>query len=148
MIKWLLQPYNQVSLDDFYAIMRLRQEVFIVEQNCPYLDADGKDPYCHHLMGFVGDDLAAYARLLLPGISYPEASIGRVVTSPKYRGKKYGKQLMQQAIEDINKLYGEVPIRIGAQQYLKKFYEGFRFVDMNEPYLEDGIPHLIMLRNS
>jgi ElaA protein len=148
MIKWLLQSYNQVSLDDFYAIMRLRQEVFIVEQNCPYLDADGKDIYCHHLMGFVNDDLAAYARLLPPGISYPEASIGRVVTSPKYRGKNYGKQLMQEAIEASNKLYGEVPIRIGAQQYLKKFYEGFGFVDMNEPYLEDGIPHLIMLRNS
>jgi ElaA protein len=96
----------------------------------------------------VGEDLAAYARLLPPGISYPEASIGRVVTSPTYRGKNYGKELMQQALEEINKLYGEVPIRIGAQKYLKKFYEGFGFVDMNQPYLEDGIPHLIMLRNS
>jgi ElaA protein len=146
MTEWFLRRFNKLLVADLYAIMRLRQEVFIVEQNCPYLDADGKDLHCHHLMGFIEDELAAYARIVPPGISYKEASIGRVVTSAKHRRQQLGKQLMQQAIDETQQLYGHVPIRIGAQQYLKKFYEGFGFRDLNKPYMEDGIPHIIMLR--
>ena len=147
MIKWKLKLFNELTVAELYAVLRLRGEVFIVEQNCPYLDPDGKDFDSHHLMGYVGEELAAYSRLVFPGISYDEVSIGRVITSPKYRGKEYGKLLMQQSIAEIERMYGHVPIRIGAQAYLKKFYEGFGFVDLNEPYLEDGIPHLIMLKS-
>jgi ElaA protein len=148
MIEWKRRLFTELTLNQLYAIMRLRQEVFVVEQNCPYLDADGKDFHCYHLLGLIGDDLAAYARLVYPGISYEEVSIGRVVTSTKYRSQQFGKQLMQKAIEEIEKLYGHVPVRIGAQQYLQRFYEGFGFVDVGEHYMEDGIPHVTMLRHT
>lgn len=147
MIQWQLKLFNALSPTELYSIFRLRGEVFIVEQNCPYLDTDGKDFHSHHLLGYVGEDLAAYSRLVFPDISYKEVSIGRVVTSAKYRRKEFGRLLMQKSVEEIERIYGKVPIRIGAQAYLKKFYEGFGFVDLNEPYLEDGIPHLIMLRS-
>jgi len=147
MIRWQLKKFEDLSPAELYAILRLRGEVFIVEQNCPYLDTDGKDFHSHHLMGFIGENLAAYSRLVFPDISYDEVSIGRVVTSPKYRRKELGKQLMEKSIKEIERIYGKVPIRIGAQAYLKKFYEAFDFVDLNEPYVEDGIPHLIMLRS-
>lgn len=147
MITWQLKNFEGLSPTQLYTILQLRSEVFVVEQTCPYLDPDGKDLYCHHLMGFVGNDLAVYSRLVPAGISYAEVSIGRVISAPKYRGQQLGKQLMEKSIEAIESLYSKVPIRIGAQAYLKKFYEGFGFVDLNEPYLEDGIPHLIMLRN-
>ncbi len=147
MIQWQLKLFNDLTPAELYSILRLRGEIFIVEQNCPYIDADGKDLNSYHLMGTIGDDLAAYSRLVFPGISYEEVSIGRVATSAKYRRQKFGKLLMQKSIEEIERLYGKVPIRIGAQAYLKKFYEAFCFVDLNEPYLEDGIEHLIMLRS-
>lgn len=147
MLTWVLKPFSELTAQELYVIMRLRSEVFVVEQNCPYLDADGKDFVSWHLCGFVEDKLAAYARLVPSGVSYEvEPSIGRVVTSAEYRRAGYGKLLMEEAIAQSEKLFGKVPLRIGAQAYLKKFYEDFGFVDMNEPYLEDGIPHLIMLR--
>lgn len=146
MINWQIKTFDELSTAELYAILTLRQEVFIVEQNCAYLDTDGKDKKALHLTGFVGKDIAAYCRLLPAGVSYEEVSIGRVITSPAYRMEGYGKQLMQRAIEEINRIYGYVPIRIGAQAYLKKFYEEIGFVDLQEPYLEDGIPHLIMMR--
>ncbi|MBP6730662.1 MAG: GNAT family N-acetyltransferase [Chitinophagales bacterium] len=148
MITWQLKHFNQLTTVELYTILQLRSEVFVVEQTCPYLDPDGKDIYCHHLMGYMGNDLAAYSRLVPAGVSYAEVSIGRVISSPKYRGQQYGKLLMQKAIEEIEQLYGSAPIRIGAQAYLKQFYEGFDFVDLNQPYLEDGIPHIIMLRKA
>ena len=148
MITWQLKHFNQLTTVELYTILQLRSEVFVVEQTCPYLDPDGKDIYCHHLMGYMGNDLAAYSRLVPAGVSYAEVSIGRVISSPKYRGQQYGKLLMQKAIEEIEQLYGSAPIRIGAQAYLKQFYEGFGFVDLNQPYLEDGIPHIIMLRKA
>ena len=146
MIAWKLKLFNELTAAELYNILTLRSEVFIVEQNCPYLDTDGKDFNAHHLMGYLGNDLAAYSRLVFPNISYSEVSIGRVVTSGAYRRKDFGKLLMQKSIEEIERIYGKVPIRIGAQAYLKKFYHGFGFEDMNEPYMEDGIPHMIMLR--
>ena len=148
MIAWQLKPFNDLSVQELYGIMRLRQEVFIVEQNCPYLDADGKDLKSYHLMGFEGDELAAYSRIVLPGVSYDEVSIGRVVSGTKYRKQGYGIFLMKEAIRQIESLYGQVPIRIGAQKYLQKFYEGFGFIREGEEYLEDGIPHIIMVREA
>lgn len=146
MINWQIKTFDELTNTELYAILSLRQEVFIVEQNCAYLDNDGKDVYALHLTGFVDENMVAYCRLIPAGISYEEVSIGRVITSPASRMEGYGKQLMQKAIEQINGIYGNVPIRIGAQAYLKKFYEGFGFKDLDEPYMEDGIPHLIMLR--
>lgn len=147
MLNWQLKTFEELTVTELYHILQLRCEVFIVEQNCPYLDPDGKDLKSHHLMGSMDGNLVAYARLVKPGVSYQEVSIGRVVTSPKYRRGGYGIELMNEAISQIEYVYGKVPIRIGAQAYLKKFYESFGFVDLNEPYLEDGIPHLIMLRD-
>jgi ElaA protein len=146
MLHWVFKSFRDLSVTELYAIMRLRQEVFVVEQNCPYLDADGKDLKCYHLMGYVNDQLVAYSRIVPPDVSYPEASIGRVVSSTSHRNKAYGIQLMNESIKRIENLYGPVPIRIGAQQYLQKFYESFGFARIDEPYLEDGIPHIIMLR--
>jgi ElaA protein len=125
----------------------LRAEVFIVEQNCPYLDLDGKDIKSFHLIGMNdANELVTYSRLLPEKISYDEVSIGRVVSSPKYRKIGSGKELMKKSIEVINQKFGNVPIRIGAQLYLKKFYEGFDFVQTSEEYLEDGILHIEMLK--
>ena len=147
MLTWIFKPFAELSLTELYAIMRLRQEVFIVEQNCPYLDADGKDFKSYHLMGYAGNDLVAYSRIVKPGVSYEEVSIGRVVSSNQHRGLAYGRQLMAESIAQTEKLYGLVPIRIGAQQYLQKFYESFGFERQGESYMEDGIPHVIMLSN-
>lgn len=146
MLHWIYKQFAELTVDELYAIMQLRQEVFIVEQKCPYLDADGKDKYCGHLMGYKANELVAYSRIVRPGVSYDEVSIGRVVSSTRHRGIAYGKQLMEQSILQIEKIYGPAPIRIGAQQYLQKFYESFGFVRMGEPYMEDDIPHIIMLR--
>ena len=146
MLNFILKPFSELTTIELYSIMRLRQEVFIVEQNCPYLDADGKDLKSHHLMGYLGDELVVYSRLVKPGVSYDEVSIGRVISATAHRSKAYGRQLMDASIKHIEALYGHVPIRIGAQQYLQKFYESFGFVREGDPYMEDGIPHIIMLR--
>ena len=148
MLTWTFKPFAELSLTELYALMRLRQEVFIVEQNCPYLDADGKDLKSYHLMGYANDELVAYSRIVKPGVSYEEVSIGRVVSSTNHRRLAYGQQLMAESIAQIEKLYGPVPIRIGAQQYLQKFYESFGFVREGEPYMEDGIPHIIIVREA
>lgn len=146
MLTWQLKHFKELSGTELYNLMRVRQEVFIIEQNCPYLDADGKDVYCQHLIGYVDGEIAAYARIVPPHVSYNEPSIGRVLTTAKYRTGGYGKLLMQKAISETINVYGAVDIRIGAQLYLKKFYEGFGFVQQGEVYDEDGIDHIIMLR--
>lgn len=146
MLRWQLKHFNELTPHELYAILRLRSEVFVVEQTCPYLDPDGKDVYCNHLMGYIDSELVAYARIVPADISYSEVSIGRVITSFAQRRTGAGKELMKEAIAATEKLFRRVPIRIGAQAYLKQFYEAFGFEDLNEPYMEDGIPHLIMLR--
>lgn len=150
MITIELKKFEALTLLEFYEIMALRQEVFIVEQNCPYLDADGKDPKSWHLMlRNEAGSLVSYARLLPKGVSYSEyCSIGRVVSSPSVRGQGAGVKLMNAAVENTVKLFNNDPIKIGAQSYLIRFYEGFGFVDTGENYLEDGIPHTIMIRDS
>ncbi len=144
-ITWTCKAFKDLSNEELYEIFRLRLEVFVVEQNCPYQDADRKDLKSLHVQGIVKDDLVAYARIVLPGVSYKEVSIGRVITSPQARRTGAGKELMIKTMEYIRKEFGSVPIRIGAQLYLQKFYEGFGFVRQGEEYLEDGIPHIIML---
>lgn len=139
--------FDELTLSELYEIMALRQIVFVVEQDCPYLDADGKDPKSWHLMGRnEAGKLYAYARLLPEGVSYTGyASIGRVVSSPEARGIGAGRQLMQAAMAQMAVLFPNRPIRIGAQQYLIKFYESIGFQLDGELYLEDGIPHIEMI---
>jgi ElaA protein len=143
---WTLKPFDELTAKELYNILKLRNEVFIVEQNCPYQDLDDKDLYAFHLMGLKDNKLLAYSRLLAPGISYSESSIGRVVSSPASRKTGMGKKLMKESILQIRNLFQTDVIRIGAQLYLKKFYESFGFIQDGETYLEDNIPHIIMLR--
>ena len=147
-VTWTCKKMNELGTAELYAILKLRSEVFVVEQNCVYLDADGKDNDAYHLCGWLNDQLlVAYARLLPQGISYRESSIGRVLTHPAHRKDGYGKILMQKAIENTFNLTNTSSIKISAQEYLLKFYNSFGFTTSSEPYLEDGIPHVEMLLN-
>lgn len=147
MITWVCKHFDELSLRELYEIGRLRQEVFVLEQNCPYVDFDGKDYHCHHLMGFDSAGiLQAYSRLVPEGHSYPEdISIGRVINSADVRGKGFGRELMLESIISCEKIWGKRPIRISAQTYLLKFYESLGFESTGKEYLEDDIPHTEML---
>ena len=144
-INWTCKFFDDLFPHELYIIIKLRNEVFIVEQKCVFQDADDKDLKCYHLIGFTRNELAAYARLVPAGVSYKNISIGRIVTSPQYRSMGAGKALMKEAINRCNLLYGEQTIKIGAQLYLKHFYESFGFRQSSEMYLEDDIPHIQML---
>jgi ElaA protein len=146
-IHWYAKAFNDLSPEELYKILQLRSEVFVVEQNCVFLDADNKDEGCLHFMGFTNDDLAAYTRLVPPGYIYDEMSIGRVVTSPKHRNKGLGKELMQRSVDLCRQSFGDGIIKIGAQCYLLKFYASLGFKVIGERYLEDGIEHVHMLLN-
>ncbi len=144
------KPFDALTVYELYEVMALRQEVFVVEQNCPYLDADGKDLLAWHVMGRDAQGrLVAYTRLLPPGVSYEGyASIGRVVSAPSVRGSGAGRVIMEQSIALCRQIFGDVPLKIGAQTYLLRFYEGLGFRSTGEEYLEDGIPHTAMVRMS
>ena len=146
MINWYLKKFENLTPHELYAILQLRTEVFVVEQNCVFQDMDGKDLHCNHIMGWDSEKLVATSRIVPPGIAYEFPSIGRVVTSPASRGQNAGKGLMNKSIEELNKLYGTSTIRIGAQFYLKKFYESFGFEQSGDVYDEDGIDHIQMTR--
>jgi ElaA protein len=150
MLIWQCLPFDQLSTKEIYAILKARQVVFVVEQNCPFLDADDIDQHCLHLSGWqqrgTNNALAAYARLVPPKLKYLEPSIGRVITSPEFRGQGLGKELMQRAVQAMDELYPGLAIRIGAQRYLEKFYSGFGFETASPTYIEDGIPHVEMVR--
>ena len=144
-INWYYKAFNELSPLEMYKILRLRSEVFVVEQNCVFLDMDNKDEGSLHFMGFVNDELAAYTRLVPPGYLYEEMSIGRVVTSPKHRSKGLGKELMLRSIDLCFKNFGAGPVKIGAQYYLLKFYTSLGFEIISDIYLEDGIEHVYMI---
>lgn len=146
-LQYTLKHYNDLSLDDLYMILKLRQEVFILEQNCPYVDCDDKDQHCFHLMGVdLENDLGAYSRIVPIKISYDDyASIGRVITSSKYRNTGEGRILMNTSIGLTKKLYPDLDIKISAQSYISHFYASLGFVKVGEEYLEDGIPHIAMI---
>jgi ElaA protein len=142
----ICKPFDSLTVKELYAILRLRSEIFVVEQNCVFLDMDNKDQSCQHLMLYQNKELMAYARIVPAGISYQQASIGRIISSNAARGKGFGKQLVQLSIDNCKRLYGNKPIKIGAQLYLKAFYESFGFVTSSEVYDEDGIDHIEMIR--
>lgn len=145
-LTWKLKGFDDLSGQELYAIIQLRNEVFVVEQNCVYQDADNKDKSAWHYMGWNGDQLVAYTRILPPHVAFDEVSIGRVVNSPVIRGKGLGKELVQKSLEQVELLYGNVAVRIGAQLYLEKFYNDLGFVKASDMYLEDGIEHIEMIR--
>lgn len=145
-LTWHSQPFDRVDASTLYAILQLRSEVFVVEQQCVYHDVDGKDPHAHHVWASDGEHLVAYARVLPRGVSFDEASIGRVVTAPRYRTIGAGRLLVARCIEACEQAFGVQPIRIGAQSHLQRFYGSFGFAPCSDEYLEDGIPHIDMLR--
>jgi ElaA protein len=145
-IQWQIKPFEALSIHELYDILKIRSEIFVVEQNCVYLDLDGKDKYALHLFGSFEDNIVAHARLFKPGISFDNASIGRVVVSVAHRDKKWGHELMREAIAAIAQHYNEIKITIGAQLYLKKFYESHGFIQSSAMYLEDDIPHIEMIK--
>ena len=144
-LTWTLKEFAELTPAELYAIIRLRNEVFVIEQNCIYQDADNKDQDSLHLCGWLDPELVAYTRLIPPGLSYEECSIGRVVTAPAHRKTGAGKELMQVSIEKAFHTFNTDTIKIGAQVYLKKFYESLGFEQCSDDYLEDGIPHITML---
>lgn len=145
-IKWICKKFEDLTNRELYDLMVIRQEVFTVEQNCAYLDADGKDLNSWHVLGY--DEQmkpAACSRIVYPGISYKEASVGRVATALAHRRNGTGKELMRETMKQLEAIYGKVPVRISAQTYLLKFYSLFGFESTGKEYLEDGIPHTEML---
>jgi len=145
-INWSIKHFSELTTAELYCIFRLRLAVFSVEQNCAYQDADGRDQESFHIMGTGdGGELLAYARILPEKIAFKEVSIGRVITLQKARGTGLGKELMQRSMAFIKEKFGAVPVRIGAQCYLRKFYEEFGFKVDGDEYLEDNIPHVEMI---
>ena len=143
-ISWKTKTFDELSTQELYQILRLRSEVFVVEQNCVYQDIDNKDHKALHLFGIVEGEIIAYSRLFKPGDYFEFSSIGRVVVAEKHRDKNFGHELIDQSILEINRRFNVQNITISAQLYLKKFYESHGFVATSETYLEDDIPHIEM----
>ncbi|MEO5942963.1 MAG: GNAT family N-acetyltransferase [Ferruginibacter sp.] len=142
---WECKKFMDLSVEELYWILKLRSEVFVVEQNCVYLDTDDKDQAAMHLCGWQNNLLVGYLRILSPGVSYTEPSIGRVCTNTYFRKTGIGKILMKEGIEYCYKLFPDQNIRISAQVYLLNFYKNLGFKQVSEHYLEDNIPHAEML---
>jgi ElaA protein len=147
MLDITIKTYNQLSLDDLYYILQLRSEVFVVEQDCIYQDVDGKDQKALHVIGKKNNTIIAYTRIFKAGDYFNEASIGRVVVSKKERHQQYGELLMKASIQATEDNFGTIEIKLSAQKYLENFYNNLGFKTIGEPYLEDGIPHIAMVKN-
>ncbi|WP_029036387.1 GNAT family N-acetyltransferase [Salinimicrobium xinjiangense] len=142
-----VKRFEDLKLHELYQVLQLRSEVFVVEQDCVYQDIDGKDPKALHVLGFEGDQLVAYTRLFPPGVYFSEAAIGRVVVKEETRKKSYGHVILKASIKAIEESYHTGKIKLSAQTYLTRFYESHGFVKVGEGYLEDGIPHIAMVRS-
>jgi len=146
-MRWHWQSFEQLSVTQLYRLLAAREAVFVVEQACAYLDADGLDPEAMHLWREdEGGALLAYARVLPPGTRYPEVSIGRVLTTERGRGRGLGRALMAEVLRQISEQFGPVAVRISAQAHLQAFYQDFGFTTVSTPYMEDGILHVEMVR--
>lgn len=150
MIEWQFRRFNDLPIADWYQASRSRIDVFVLEQNCPFQDLDGADDKSWHLLGWDNTSskkqLAAYCRIVDAGVKFVAPSIGRVITTEKYRGSGVGKLLMAEACKRHDALTPNLPNRIGAQARLEKFYNAFGFVTDSMPYIEDGIAHIEMQR--
>lgn len=145
-LAWRLAHFGELTAREVHDLFQLRVAVFVLEQSCAFQDVDGADLEAWHLLGSAGGKLTAYCRLLAPGVKFAEASIGRVATAGDARGTGLGRTLMAEAVRRAGELWPGQPIRIGAQARLERFYEGFGFRKASDEYIEDGIPHIEMLR--
>ena len=144
-MNFILKKFNELSVDELYDVLHLRQQIFVVEQQCIYLDADGIDKQCLHLLFFIRSELAGYARIIPPGVLYKTPSIGRVVIDRKYRGNKYAYRMMEKAMALTQAAFKAKKISISAQLYLQEFYEKLGFKKSGEVYLDCDLPHLKMI---
>jgi len=144
-MEYKIRTFDELSNKELYSILRLRSEIFVVEQNCVYQDLDNKDLNAYHLMAVENGELIGYLRILNKGVSYKEASIGRVVVKKEYRRKKLGLEIINKGIDFIINKLQEKEVRISAQVYAKNLYKKAGFVEVSEEYLEDDIPHVEML---
>jgi ElaA protein len=145
-LRWQWTRLEQLSALELYRILRIRSEIFVVEQTCIYQDMDGLDVAAEHLIAWSDTEVAAYLRVLAPGTRFAERSIGRVITAPAHRGTGIGRTLMTRALDHLDTTYPHEPIRISAQSHLARFYGSLGFSVDSAEYLEDGIPHMEMLR--
>ena len=146
MLKVLVKSFNELTTLELYSILQLRSEVFVVEQDCVYQDIDFKDQKALHIIGFKNDKIIAYTRIFKPGDYFKNASIGRVVVDINERKFGYGHIIIKKSIQAIKENFNESIIKISAQLYLKKFYESHEFIQVGDGYLEDGIPHIGMIK--
>lgn len=146
-LRWQISTFGELSTHELYALLRLRQDVFVVEQHCAYLDLDNLDLEAVHMQCWRGQELAAYQRMLKPGLAFPESSIGRIVVASTARGLKLGRELVSKGIDFNNREWPESNIQIGAQAHLAEFYQSLGFEPVGQQYIEDGIAHIHMIRS-
>lgn len=147
-MEWKMKRYKDLTIEELYSILKVRNEVFVVEQNCPYQDCDGKDKKAYHLFLEDNGDVIAYTRILEKGVSYDEISIGRFLVQEKHRRKGLAKEMLKRAINFIEESLNEKSIRLSGQVYIKDLYKSFGFKEVSDIYLEDNIPHVEMLYKS
>jgi ElaA protein len=147
-VQWTIKHFEELTALEHHHILALRLAIFVVEQDCPYQDVDHKDLHSYHVYGTIDDKVAAVVRIVSPGVSYEEISIGRVAVAKEYRGTNVGNNLMTTSLDFISQTLGNQDIRISAQEHLASFYHRFDFTQQSEMYLEDGIPHIEMLRKA
>ena len=143
-IEWVKKKWSDVSLEELYSVLRLRSEVFVVEQDCVYQDIDNKDQIAIHLLGYINKELIAYSRLFNEGDYFKETSFGRAIIKKEKRGQGYGDELVKESLKTIKNYYGNKKVKISAQAHLKTFYSKHAFIAKGKEYLEDGIPHVSM----
>lgn len=142
---WKLKKFDELTNIELYNLLKERTMVFVVEQTCPYLEVDGKDPFCYHLFKENEGEMVAYLRIVPAGVSYREASLGRVLVKKEYRGQGMAEELVRKGLAFIQNDLKETTVKIQAQEYLRGFYSSFGFQPISETYLEDNIPHIDML---
>ena len=143
-IEWVKKKWSEISLEELYSVLRLRSEVFVVEQDCVYQDIDNKDQIAIHLLGYINKELIAYSRLFNEGDYFKETSFGRAIVKKEKRGQGYGDELVKESLKTIKNYYGNKKVKISAQAHLKSFYSKHAFIAKGKEYLEDGIPHVSM----
>lgn len=144
-MEWKLKKFEELTNIELYTLLKERTLVFVVEQTCPYLEVDGKDPFCYHLFKEDEGEIVAYLRILPAGVVYQEASLGRVLVKKEYRGHGMAEELLRKGLDFIQNELNEPTVKIQAQAYLKEFYSSFGFQPISDTYLEDDIPHIDML---
>ena len=145
-VRWRWYDWAGLTPDVLYAFLKLRSDIFVVEQDCVFPEMDGRDPRCEHLCGWQGDELVAYLRLVPPGVRTPEVALGRVVVAQAARGTGLGRAIMQEGLARCAVKYPGQPVKVSAQAHLEAFYAGLGFATVGAPYDEDGILHVDMVR--